>query len=205
MPIHGGVFQKMTGYDEPAVRAAFKNAVDLHTLVISCLDPRTTEVPAMIAREFGDTYPGEVIRDTSGNKVASTTNVFCVTNPGGRAIGELRSITTLSHVFGLRNVVVVHHTFCGVTSFTPDGLIGAWEREHHADISHIHANEDLSIDDFERSLKHDVALIRNAPGTPRHINIYGYLFDINAETLTRIVEDIGYAPDAAMPVLARAA
>jgi len=31
--------------------------------------------------------------------------------------------------------------------------------------------------------------LRESKGTPKHVNIYGYLFDIDTETLTLIVKD----------------
>jgi hypothetical protein len=37
--------------------------------------------------------------------------------------------------------VVVHHTFCGTTAFTPYGLYGAYQQEQGQDITHLHAPE----------------------------------------------------------------
>ena len=54
---------------------------------------------------------------------------------GGRAIDALRSITVAQHLFGIQNIVIVHHSYCGATTFTADGIIGAYEHEHHRDIS----------------------------------------------------------------------
>jgi carbonic anhydrase len=52
-------------------------------------------------------------------------------------------------------------------------------------------HEDLSIADLEHTLNHDVALLRNAPGVSKHLNIYGYFYDINSEELIKVVEDLG--------------
>jgi hypothetical protein len=38
-------------------------------------------------------------------------------------------------------------------------------------------------------LKHDTRLLRVSRGTPKNVGIYGYLFNINTEALTLIVED----------------
>src|SRR5262249_5858432 len=89
----------------------------------------------------------------------------------------------------IENIVIVHHTWCGATSFTTDGLIAAHRREQGADISRLYERESVSISDFATSLRHDVGRVRASPGTPRHASIYGYLYDIDTEELVRVVED----------------
>ena len=124
------IFSKQPGYDEPAVRQEFAKAVpQLRTIVVYCYDPRVTDIPAAVAKEFNEVYPGTIITDAQGNKVASTTTLFEVVVAGGRAVDALRSITVAQHLFGIQNIVIVHHTYCGATSFTPDGLIAAYKRE----------------------------------------------------------------------------
>ncbi len=87
------VFSKQPGYHEPTVRKEFAKAVPLRTVVIYCYDPRATDIPAAVAREFGEIYPGDIITDAQGNKVASTTSLFEVVVAGGRATDALRSVT----------------------------------------------------------------------------------------------------------------
>ena len=185
------VFSKQPGYDEPTVRKEFAKAVPLRTVVIYCYDPRAAEIPEAVAREFGEVYPGDIVTDARGNKVASTTTLFDVVVAGGRAIDALRSITVAQHLFGIKNIVIVHHTHCGATSFTTDGIIDAYKHEHDSDISALYERESISIGDFATSLKHDTRLVRESKGTPQHINIYGYLYDIDTNELSLVVEDKG--------------
>jgi carbonic anhydrase len=123
-------------------------------------------------------------------RVASSTTIFPVVVAGGRAVDALRSITVAQHLFGLQNIVVVHHSHCGATTFTPDGIIDAYRHEHGADISDLYDRGNICIDEFEASLKRDAALIRSHPGTPKHVNIFGYFFDIDTGALTEVVKDI---------------
>ena len=185
------VFSKQPGYHEPTVRKAFAKAVPLRTVVIYCYDPRATDIAAAVAREFGEVYPGDIITDAQGNKVASTTSLFEVVVAGGRAIDALRSITVAQHLFGIKNIVIVHHTQCGATSFTADGIIDAYKHEHDTDISALYERESISISDFVTSLKHDTRLVRESKGTPQHVNIYGYLYNIDTNELSLVVEDKG--------------
>ena len=182
-------FSKQPGYDEPTVRREFAKAAPLRTVVIYCYDPRVVDIPAAVAREFGEVYPGDIITDAQGNKVATTTTLFEVVVAGGRAIDALRSITVAQHLFGIENIVIVHHTYCGATSFTADGIIDAYKQEHDKDISVFYERESISISDFATSLKHDTQLVRESKGTPDRVNIYGYLYNIDANELSLVVKD----------------
>ena len=183
-------FSAQPAFNEAATRQAFSHAVPLKTLVIYCYDPRAVEIPNAVAKLFGDeVFPGEIILDGAGNRVASSATIFPVIVAGGRAIDALRSITVAQHLFGIQNIVVVHHSHCGATSFTADGIIDAYEHEHHLDISNLYPRSSICITDYEASLRHDTALIREHAGTPRHVNIFGYFYDIDARTLTEVVRD----------------
>ena len=184
-------FSKQPGYDEPTFRKEFAKAMALRTVVIYCYDPRAVDIPAAVAREFGEVHPGDIITDAEGNKVATTRSLFEVVVAGGRAIDALRSVTVAQHLFGIKNIVIVHHTYCGATSFTTDGIIDAYKHEHGADISAIYERESVSISDFMTSLKHDTSLMRESKGTPQNVNIYGYVYNIDTNELSLVVEDKG--------------
>lgn len=184
-------FSAQKSFDEAATRKAFAQAVPLKTLVIYCYDPRAAEIPDAVAKLFGnEVFPGEVIRDQSGQRVASSTTIFPIVVAGGRATDALRSITVAQHLFGVQNIVIVHHSHCGATSFTADGIINAYKHEHHRDIAGLYDRSSICITDYEASLKHDAALVRAHHGTPPHVNIFGYFYDIDTGALTEVVRDI---------------
>ena len=183
-------FSKDPAYDEAATRKAFAKAVPLKTLVIYCYDPRAVEIPEAVAKALGnEIYPGDVILNGSGNRVASTATVFPIVVAGGRAVDALRSITVAQHLFGIQNIVVVHHSHCGGTSFTADGIIDAYKHEHHADIADLYERGSICIEDYEASLKRDTALVRASAGTPKHVSILGFFYDIDTGKLTEVVRD----------------
>src|SRR5437763_13444273 len=145
-------FSASPSFDEAATRRAFARAVPLRTLVVHCYDPRAADIPAAVARLLGDeVFPGEVVRDAAGKRVASTATVFPIVVAGGRAVDALRSITVAQHLFGIANIVVVHHTYCGATSFTAEGLITAFRVEQGVDISSVYARENIAIPDYRSS------------------------------------------------------
>jgi carbonic anhydrase len=186
------VFSAQPGFDEPGFRKVFSRAVNLKTIVIHCFDPRASEVPGVIARHFpGEVYPGENVLDEAGNRVGHTTTLFPLSVAGGRAVAGLQSISTMEHLFGVEKVVVVHHSFCGATSFTTDGMIESFRREHGVDLSSEYDRGSISISDYESSLKYDVELIRASPGVPAHVDIYGFFYNIDTGELTEVVRDAG--------------
>ena len=185
------VFSAQPSFDEAETRKAFSKAVPLKSVVIYCYDPRAAGIPNAVAKLFGDeVFPGDIILDSSGKRAAATTTIFPVIVAGGRAVDALRSITVAQHLFGIQNIVVVHHSHCGATSFTAEGIINAYEREHHVDISKLYDRSSICIADYEASLKHDTALVRSHAGTPKHVDIFGYFYDIDTGTLIEVVRDI---------------
>ena len=189
-------FSAAPDFDEAEVRKVFSQAVPLRTLVVFCYDPRAVGIPDAVAGLLGgEVYPGQIVLDAAGNRVASTTTIFPVIVAGGRAIDALRSITVAQHLFGIENIVVVHHSQCGATTFTADGIIDAYWHEHGADISSLYDRGSICIADYEMSLKRDTALIRAHAGTPKRANVFGFFYDIDTGVLTEVVADRGRSPD----------
>ena len=58
----------------------------------------------------------------------------------------------------------------------------------------MYQRESICISDYVSSLKHDVQLVRKSKGTPKHVNIYGYVYDINTDELSLVVEDRSQSP-----------
>ena len=166
-------------------------AIPMKTLVIYCFDPRAAEIPQAVAEYFGDeVYPGENILDESGNRVGHTRTLFTETNAGGRAAFALESVAAMDYIFTVQNVVVVHHSFCGTTTLTPELLIEEFHDHHHADIATMFDHDSLAIMDFEKSIKHDIALLRSSPAVPKHIKLYGFFYEISSGKSTEVVRDI---------------
>jgi carbonic anhydrase len=183
-------YRKQPGFDMNTFEGAYQ-AIPMKTLVIHCLDPRAAEIPQAVAAYLGDeVYPGENILDKNGNRVGSTRTLFVETNTGGRTAFALESVAAMDYIFDVKNVVVVHHSFCGTTTLTPELLIEEFHDHHHADISTMFDHDSLAIMDFEKSIKYDVELLRSSPAVPKHVKLYGFFYEINSGQLTEVVRDI---------------
>jgi carbonic anhydrase len=44
--------------------------------------------------------------------------------------------------------------------------------------------------DFEESLNYDIKLLRESRAVPKHINLYGFFYEISSGKLTEVVRDI---------------
>jgi carbonic anhydrase len=183
-------YRNQPGFDMNTFEGAYQ-AIPMKTLVIHCFDPRAAEIPQAVADYFGDeVYPGENILDKNDNRVGSTRTLFVETNAGGRAAFALESVAAMDYIFNVQNVVVVHHSFCGTTTLTPELLIEEFRDHHHADISTMFDRDSLAIMDFEKSIKHDVALLRSSPAVPKHVKLYGFFYEISSGKLTEVTRDI---------------
>ena len=183
-------YRNLPGFDMKTFEGA-NQAIPMKTLVIHCLDPRAVEIPQAVADYFGDeVYPGEIITDENGTRVGSTRTLFAATNAGGRAAFALASVAAMDYLFDVQKVVVVHHSFCGTTTLTPELIVEEFHDHHHADISTLFDHDSLAIMDFEESLNYDIKLLRSSPAVPKHVKLYGFFYEISSAKLTEVVRDI---------------
>src|SRR5690625_1744670 len=92
-----------------------------------------------------------------------------IRNAGGRVTEDvLRSLTVSSHVLGVETVVVMQHTQCGLTGKTNEGL----QALTGADFDF------RPIDDHERTLRQDVALVADQPYLEHLRAIAGLIYDV---------------------------
>jgi carbonic anhydrase len=167
------------------------DVIPMKTLVIHCFDPRATEVPNAVAKYLPDeVYPGEEVLNDAGNKVGHSRTMFTLTNGGGRAANALSAVATSDFIFPLKNVVVVHHSFCAASAFTAEQLTDWYKDRYGTDLTKFYDREDLAVSHFDESINHDVELLRNSPVVPNHINLYGFFYEINSGELTEIARDI---------------
>src|SRR6202046_3333987 len=155
-------YRTQPGFDQNKFEGA-NQAIPMKTLVIYCFDPRAAEIPQVVAEYFGDeVYPGENILDKSGNRVGHTRTLFTETNAGGRAAFALESVAAMDYIFSVQNVVVVHHSFCGTTTLTPELLIKEFHDHHHADISTMFDHDSVAILVFRKWPTYATKLLRES-------------------------------------------
>lgn len=134
-----------------------------HVAVLTCMDARLDPAKFLGLQE-GDAH---VIR-----------------NAGGRASDDaLRSLIISSWLLGTREFVVIHHTDCGMLTFTNEQLRERLQREAGADASSI---DFLPFSDLAESVHQDVAKIRSSPLLPRDISVDGFIYDVRTGKLETV-------------------
>jgi carbonic anhydrase len=122
--------------------------------VVACMDARLDPAKAL-GLEEGDAH---VIR-----------------NAGGRAADALRSLVISQRLLGTKEILVVHHTDCGMLTFDNPTLYGICREDLGADVSDI---DFLPFSDLEQSVREDVELIRSSPLIAKGTPVTGFIYDV---------------------------
>ena len=131
--------------------------------VLTCMDARL-HPERFLGVEIGDAH---VIR-----------------NAGGRASDDaLRSLIISSQLLGTREYLVIHHSDCGMLTFSNDDLYNKLAADTGADASEI---DFLPFTDLEDSVRDDVHRIRESPFIPAGISVTGYVYDVDTGRLTPV-------------------
>src|SRR2546423_6950074 len=104
-----------------------------------------------------------------------------IRNAGGRASADaLRSLIISQQLLGTSEVVVIHHTDCGMLTFGNAELQRRLQDAFGADASGI---DFLPFADLAQSVRDDVAAIRASPFIPADIPISGFIYDVRTGRL----------------------
>lgn len=127
-----------------------------------------------------------------------------IRNAGGRASDDaIRSLVISYKLLGTREWFVIHHTDCGMETFTNeimvDLLSGSLQTASIDETGWHDSNAGggttngkyinwLTISDNAKSVVEDVQRIRGNPMVPSDIPIYGYIYDCKTGALMEIPE-----------------
>ena len=103
-----------------------------------------------------------------------------VRNAGGRASDDaLRSIAISTQLLGTRECMVIHHTECGMSTFTNDSA-----REIFGPAAA--AVDFMPFTDVEQSTRDDVATIRASALMPADLTVSGWVYDVKTGALSSV-------------------
>ena len=107
-----------------------------------------------------------------------------IRNAGGRASDDaLRSLIVSSQLLGTREFMVIHHTDCGMLTFTNEDIWGKLEAETGTSAASI---DFMPFSDVEDSLEEDVKAIRTNPFLPKDVEVSGWVYDVRTGRLREV-------------------
>ena len=136
-----------------------------HVAVVACMDARL-DVYAILGLQPGESH---VLRNAGG----------VVTED------EIRSLAISQRLLGTREIVLIHHTDCGMLTFTDDefkasvaadtGIKPPWAAE--------------AFTDLDADVRQSIKRIRTSPFLPHTDSVRGFVFDVATGLLTEVSTD----------------
>src|SRR3954468_16678215 len=127
--------------------------------VVACMDARLIPTRAL-GLEEGDAH---VIR-----------------NAGGLAKDALRSLVISQRLLGTNEVVVIHHTGCGMLTFQNEDVVAKVRDDLGADASGI---DFMPFSDLDQSVRDDVRFLEESPLIGDDVNVSGFVYEVESGRL----------------------
>jgi carbonic anhydrase len=134
-----------------------------HVAVVACMDARIN-VYGVLGLQEGEAH---VIRNAGG----------VITED------EIRSLAISQRLLGTEEIILIHHTDCGMLTFTDDdfkqsildetGVKPAWAAEAFADL--------------DTDVRQSIARIKASPFVPHTDSVRGFVFDVASGKLAEVV------------------
>lgn len=130
--------------------------------VLACMDARL-DVHKILGLEEGDAH---VIR-----------------NAGGVATDDaIRSLVISQRLLGTKEIVLIHHTDCGMLTFKDDEL----KRQIESDVGIRPSFALEAFPNLEDDVKQSIARIQASPFIPNKSNLRGFIYDVKTGRLNEV-------------------
>jgi carbonic anhydrase len=130
--------------------------------VVACMDARL-DVHKILGLQEGDAH---VIRNAGG----------VITDD------EIRSLTISQRLLGTREIILIHHTDCGMLTFTDDELRAQIQEE--AGVKPHFPMESFS--DLEGDTRQSIARIQHSPFIPHKDAVRGFIYEVETGRLREV-------------------
>jgi carbonic anhydrase len=131
--------------------------------IVACMDSRM-DLFAMLGLQVGEAH---VIRNAGGVVTADT----------------IRSLAISQRLLGTRQIMLIHHTRCGMLSLTEDGF--KRELEQELGIRPEWAIE--AFDDVDANVRQSAARIASSPFIPHKDGVRGFVYEVETGRLREVV------------------
>jgi carbonic anhydrase len=133
-----------------------------HVAVLACMDARIN-VYGVLGLQEGEAH---VIRNAGG----------VVTED------EIRSLAISQRLLGTEEIILIHHTDCGMLTFTDDDF----KKSVQEDVGVKPAWAAEAFTDPDEDVRQSIARIRNSPFIPKKDSVRGFVFDVATGKLNEV-------------------
>ena len=130
--------------------------------VVACMDARL-DVHKILGLKEGDAH---VIRNAGG----------FITDD------EIRSLTISQRLLGTREIILIHHTDCGMLTFSDDEL----KAQIHEDVGLKPHFSMESFSDLEEDVRQSIARIQASPFIPHKQSVRGFIYEVETGRLREV-------------------
>jgi carbonic anhydrase len=158
-----GLLENAAHYAESFDRSGLPLPPAKGVAVVACMDARLN-VYGLLGLNEGDAH---VIRNAGG----------VITDD------EIRSLAISQRLLGTREIVLIHHTDCGMLTFSDDAFRAQVQQE--TGIKPEWAAE--AFDDLETDVRQSIARIKASPFIPHKDSVRGFIYDVASGSLQEVV------------------
>jgi carbonic anhydrase len=164
VPAFDDLLDANRAYAENFELGGFDGVARSGVAVVTCMDSRIDPL-RMIGLSAGD---AKILR-----------------NPGGRVTDQVLVALVLgATLLKVDRVLVIEHTRCAMASSSEDELRARVGSEVGTDASWMSLGV---IDDQESAIKADVAKVRSHPLISDHVEVGGFLYDVDTGLLSQVI------------------
>jgi carbonic anhydrase len=133
-----------------------------HVAIVACMDARLNPY-GLLGLSEGDAH---VIRNAGG----------VITDD------EIRSLAISQRLLGTEEIILIHHTDCGMLTFSDDDFRNDLQKE--IGIKPEWAAE--AFQDLEEDVRQSIARIKASPFIPRKDAVRGFIYDVSTGALDEV-------------------
>jgi carbonic anhydrase len=95
---------------------------------------------------------------------------------------EIRSLAISQRLLGTEEIVLIHHTDCGMLSFTDE----EFRRSLRDDVGVEPEWSAETFSDLDENVRESIARIRESPFIPRKDSVRGFVYDVHSGALREV-------------------
>ncbi len=140
------------------------------------LPPRPTKRVAVVACMDARVVPNKLLGVEVGE-------AHVIRNAGGVVTdAEIRSLTISQRLLGTEEIILIHHTDCGMLKVSDEDF----RRSIEEDVGVKPQWSTEAFDDLEEDVRESIERIKASPFVPRKESVRGFVFDVQTGKLSEV-------------------